>query len=329
MKILVTGGAGFIGSHFIKHILRKYPDYKVVNFDLLTYAGNLDNLRSVENNPNYSFIKGDIADPIAVNELVKNADLVVNFAAETHVDRSIKDPTPFLRTNVMGTHNLLEACKNNGGVRFHHISTDEVYGDLGPNDPPFNEQTIYRPRNPYSATKASSDCLVRSYHHTFGLPVTISNCTNNYGPFQYPEKIHALFITNLLKGKKAAIHGDGKNIRDWLYVEDHCEAIDLIVHKGRPGESYCIGGASEKSNLEIALEILKLLGYGEDSIEFIADRPGNDRRYAMNFTKIKEELGWEPRHSFEEGMKKTVDWHKENMDWWKMIKNDDGLLNRH
>ncbi|MCX6766386.1 MAG: dTDP-glucose 4,6-dehydratase [Candidatus Moranbacteria bacterium] len=320
-KILITGGAGFIGSNFIRYMFAKYPDYEIVNLDLLTYAGNLENLKDVESNKNYKFIKGDIADKELVNDLVKDVDAIVNFAAESHVDRSILDSSDFIRTNVVGTHNLLEAAKNNGLKRFHHISTDEVFGHLDPNDPAFNESTPYAPRSPYSASKAASDHLVRAYFHTFGLPITISNCSNNFGPFQFPEKLHGLFITNLIEDKKVPVYGDGLQVRDWLYVEDHCEAIDLILRKGKIGETYCVGGNSEKTNMEIVKKILELLGKGEEMIEYVKDRPGHDRRYAIDFSKIKSELGWESRTSFDEGMKKTVEWHKANVDWWREIKS--------
>jgi len=321
MKLLVTGGAGFIGSNFIHYILKKYPDYKIVNLDLLTYAGNLENLKDIEGNPNYKFVKGDIADAKLVNELVKEVDMIINFAAESHVDRSILNSTSFIHTNVIGTHTLLEAAKNNGNKRFHHVSTDEVFGSLGSDDPAFNEKTPYDPRSPYSASKAASDHLVRAYFHTYGLPVTISNCSNNYGTFHFPEKLIPLFITNLLEDKKVPLYGDGLNVRDWLYVEDHCAAIDLIIHKGRIGETYCIGGQAEKNNREITHELLKLMDKNESYVEFIKDRPGHDKRYAIDFSKIKNELGWKPTVNFEEGLKKTVEWYKNNQNWWKNIKS--------
>lgn len=321
MRILVTGGAGFIGSNFIRYILKKYPDYKITNLDLLTYAGNLENLKEIEKNSNYKFVKGDIADPKIVNKLVKDADIIVNFAAETHVDRSILDSKDFVRTNIIGTHVLLEAAKNNGNIRFHHVSTDEVYGSLGPNDAPFNETTPYDPRSPYSASKAASDHMVRAYLHTHNLPITISNCSNNYGPYQFPEKLIPLFITNLIEDKKVPLYGDGLNVRDWLYVKDHCKAIDLIIHKGKMGETYCIGGNSEKTNKEITGKILELMSKNEGSIEFVKDRPGHDRRYAIDFSKIKKELGWEPKVTFEEGLQKTINWYKNNEEWWEKIKS--------
>jgi dTDP-glucose 4,6-dehydratase len=321
MKLLVTGGAGFIGSNFIRYILKKYPDYEIVNLDLLTYAGNLENLKDVEKNKNYKFVRGDIADKELVNNLVKDVDAIVNFAAESHVDRSILDSSDFIQTNIVGTHNLLEAAKRNGLKRFHHISTDEVFGHLGRHDPAFDENTPYAPRSPYSASKAASDHLVRAYFHTFGLPITISNCSNNYGPFHFPEKLIPLAITNLIEGKYVPVYGDGLQVRDWLFVSDHCEAIDLIIQKGKIGETYCIGGNSEKTNMEIVKKVLDLLNQGEEMIEYVKDRPGHDRRYAIDFSKIKAELGWQPRMSFEEGMKQTVDWYKTNVGWWRDVKS--------
>lgn len=321
MRILVTGGAGFIGSNFIHYILKTHPDYQIVNLDALTYAGNLENLKGLEKNKNYKFIKGDICDAKLVNDLVKNADVIVHFAAESHVDRSILDSESFIKTNIIGTHTLLEAAKNNGNIRFHHISTDEVFGSLGPNDSAFNETTPYDPRSPYSASKASSDHLVRAYFHTYGLPITISNCSNNYGQYHFPEKLIPLFITNLMEGKKVPLYGDGMNVRDWLYVEDHCSAIDAIIHKGKIGETYCIGGNSEKTNKEITYKILELMDKDELSIEFVKDRLGHDKRYAIDFSKIKKELGWEPKVSFEEGLQKTIEWYKNNESWWKNIKS--------
>lgn len=317
MKLLITGGAGFIGSNFVHHILKKYPDYEIINLDALTYAGNLENLKELEKNPNYRFVKGDICDAGLVDELVKEADIVVHFAAESHVDRSILDSEAFIRTNVIGTHTLLEAAKKAGNKRFHHVSTDEVFGSLSATDPAFNETTPYDPRSPYSASKASSDHLVRAYFHTYGLPITISNCSNNYGPYHFPEKLIPLIITNLMEEKKIPIYGDGMNVRDWLYVEDHCKAIDAIIHKGRIGETYCVGGDGEKPNIEIAKTILSLLGKDESMIEYVEDRKGHDKRYAIDFSKIKNELDWTPEVTFEEGIAKTVEWFKENEQWWK------------
>jgi dTDP-glucose 4,6-dehydratase len=328
-KILVTGGCGFIGSNFIHYIIKKYsassaekPNYSIINLDLLTYAGNLENLKDIARNQNYKFVKGDICDAELVNKIIKEnqIDMIVHFAAESHVDRSIENPEAFLKTNVLGTYTLLEASKNNGKIRFHHISTDEVFGSLEPDDSPFDEKTAYDPRSPYSASKAASDHLVRAYFHTYGLPITISNCSNNYGPYHFPEKVIPLFITNLIEGKKVPLYGDGMNVRDWLYVEDHCEAIDAIIHNGKIGETYCIGGNSEKTNKEITYKILELMGKDESSIEFVKDRLGHDRRYAIDFSKIKKELGWEPKVSFEEGLKSTIEWYKSNEDWWKKLK---------
>ncbi len=323
MKLLITGGCGFIGSNFIRYILKKYPGYQVVNLDALTYAGNLENLKDIENDPRYKFVKGNICDKELADNLVKDADIIINFAAETHVDRSVLDAENFVRTNVLGTFNLLEAAKNNGNKRFHHISTDEVFGHLGPNDPAFNENTPFNPRSPYSASKAASDHLANAYFTTYGLPVTISNCSNNYGPFMFPEKLMPLFITNLMEGKKVPVYGDGMQVRDWLFVDDHCEAIDLIIHKGKIGETYCVGGDSEKTNIEITKKIIELMEMGEDMIEYVKDRPGHDRRYAMNFSKIKNELGWEPKVSFEEGLQKMIEWYKNNEGWWRNIKSGD------
>jgi dTDP-glucose 4,6-dehydratase len=320
MKILVTGGAGFIGSNFIHYLLKRYPDYKIINLDLLTYAGNLENLKDIENNPNYQFVKGDICDKELVDELVKKADAVVHFAAETHVDRSIMDSELFLRTNVLGTHTLLEAARKYN-TRFHHISTDEVFGELGPNDPPFNENTPYNPRNPYSASKAAADYLVKSYVNTYNLPVTISNCSNNYGPFQFPEKFIPLAITNLLEGKKIPIYGDGLQRRDWIFVDDHSRGVDLILHKGKIGETYCLGGGNEYPNIEIAKKILEILNENEDMIEYVKDRRGHDRRYSMDITKMSREFGWLPEKDLITGLRETVEWYKNNSNWWQRVKS--------
>lgn len=322
MKLLITGGAGFIGSNFILYWLRKYPQDKIINLDKLTYAGNLENLKSVEKNPNYHFVKGDIRDGKLVNELMKNVDVVVHFAAESHVDRSILDPAPFIKTNIEGTYVLLETALKNKVKRFHHVSTDEVFGSLPLNSKEkFNEKTPYQPRSPYSASKAAADHLVRAYHITYGLPITISNCSNNFGPYQFPEKLIPLAITNLIEGKKVPIYGDGLYVRDWLYVEDHCRAIDLILHKGKVGETYFIGGLTKDiSNLEVIKKILKIMRKGGEWIEFVKDRPGHDRRYAIDWSKINKELGWEPKHDFDEALKKTVDWYQKNQNWWKKLK---------
>ncbi len=321
MNLLVTGGAGFIGSNFIHYILENYPQDKVINFDALTYAGNLENLKEVSNQSNYQFVHGDIMDTLLLEKIIPDIDVIVHFAAESHVDRSILDSDAFVRTNVNGTLNLLEVAKNNGNKRFHHISTDEVFGSLNLGDPAFNESTPYDPKSPYSASKASSDHLVRSYCHTHKLPITISNCSNNYGPYQFPEKLIPFFITKLMAGEKVPVYGKGDNIRDWLHVKDHCVAIDKIVREGKIGETYCIGGNAEKTNLEITHKILELMGFDEKQIEYVDDRKGHDQRYAVDFSKIKKELGWEPQISFEEGMQETVKWYRENIDWLENIKN--------
>lgn len=323
MNILVTGGAGFIGSNFIHYWLAKYPEDRITNLDLLTYAGNLESLKDVENNPNYKFVKGDICDAELVNELVKDKDLIVHFAAESHVDRSVMEADAFVRTNVLGTQVLLEAAKQNGNIRFHHVSTDEVFGHLEVGEKPFNEGTAYAPRSPYSASKAGSDHLVRSYFYSHNLPITISNCSNNYGPYMFPEKMLPLFITNIFEGKKVPVYGEGKNIRDWIHVRDHNRGVDAIIKKGKIGETYCLGGNNELTNLDLTKKILKLLGKGEEMIEFVKDRPGHDLRYSIDFTKAKKELGWEPEIDFGEGLKEMIDWYKENEDWWKNIKNGD------
>ena len=323
MKLLVTGGAGFIGSNFILYWFKNHPQDSIVNLDKLTYAGNLENLKSIQDNPNYKFIQGDICDTKVVNDAMQGIDIVVHFAAESHVDRSITDPSEFVRTNVLGTQVLLEAALSNKIKKFHHVSTDEVYGSLNLEDKNiFNERTAYNPRSPYSASKAGSDHLVKAYYHTYNLPITISNCSNNFGPYQFPEKLIALAITNLLEEKKVPVYGDGLYVRDWLYVEDHCRAIDIILEKGKIGETYCVGGLTEDiSNLEVIKKILKLLGKDESSMESVKDRPGHDRRYALDWTKIRTELGWEPLHGFDEWLEKTVQWYQQNREWWKNVKN--------
>lgn len=325
MKLLVTGGAGFIGSNFILYWLKKYSQDKIINLDKLTYAGNLENLKSVEKNPNYEFIHGDICDSKLVNSIIKTKkiDIIVHFAAESHVDRSILDASPFIKTNIEGTYTLLEAALKNGKIRFHHISTDEVFGALPlGTKKKFNEKTPYNPRSPYSASKAASDHLVRAYYTTYNLPITISNCSNNYGPYQFPEKLIPLAITNIIEGKKVPIYGDGLYVRDWLYVEDHCRAIDLIIHKGKIGETYFIGGLTEDiSNLEVIKKILKIMGKDESFIEFVKDRPGHDRRYAIDWSKINKELEWKPEVDFDTGLKLTVEWYLKNQEWWRKIKS--------
>ncbi|OGK21785.1 dTDP-glucose 4,6-dehydratase [Candidatus Roizmanbacteria bacterium RIFCSPHIGHO2_02_FULL_37_15] len=322
MRLLVTGGAGFIGSNFILYWLKKYSQDQIVNLDKLTYAGNLENLKSVEKNPNYTFVKGDICDGKLVDSLMKEVDIVVHFAAESHVDRSILDPAPFIKTNIEGTYILLEAVLKNKIKRFHHVSTDEVFGALPLNSKEkFNEKTPYNPRSPYSASKAASDHLVRAYTTTYNLPTTISNCSNNFGPYQFPEKLIPLAITNVIEGKKVPIYGDGLYVRDWLYVEDHCEAIDLILQKGEVGETYFIGGLSEDiPNIDIIKKILNTMGKDETFIEYVKDRPGHDRRYAIDWSKINQKLGWEPRHDFAQALKSTIEWYKKNQAWWKGLK---------
>jgi len=321
MKIFVTGGAGFIGSNFILHMLRSYSDYKIVNFDKLTYAGNLENLKSIENNPNYSFIQGDICDRNDVEKAMKGCHWVVHFAAESHVDRSITGPGVFVQTNVIGTQVLLDVAREQKVKRFHHVSTDEVFGTLSLDDTSikFNEETPYSPHSPYSASKAGSDHLVRAYFDTYGLPITISNCTNNYGPYHFPEKAIPLFITNAMQDKPVPIYGSGKAIRDYLFVTDHCKAIDLILHKGKIGETYCVGGDSEKNGLEVAGTILNILEKPSSLKTFVADRKGHDMRYAIDHCKLTEELGWKPTVTFEEGIKETVEWYQDNQEWWKRI----------
>lgn len=320
-KVLVTGGAGFIGSNFIRYWLKSNPEDQIINLDKLTYAGNLDSLIDIATNPNYIFVQGDICDANLVNGLVKGVDLIVHFAAESHVDRSIQNSSDFIRTNVEGTRTLLEAAKNNGGIRFHHISTDEVFGSLSMDDPGFNEKTPYDPRSPYSASKASSDHLVRAYFHTHNLPITISNCSNNYGPYQFPEKLIPLFITNLIEGKKVPVYGNGQNIRDWIHVDDHNLGVEKIIKKGKIGETYCLGGNNEIKNIDITKGILELMGEGEDMLEYVADRLGHDLRYAINFSKAEKELGWRPEIDFATGLKKTISWYRENPKWWGKLKN--------
>jgi len=327
MNILVTGGAGFIGSNFIFYMLEKHPEYRIVCLDALTYAGNLKTLESVMDNDNFKFIKGDIRDREFVFDLFaeEDFDLVVNFAAESHVDRSIEDPGVFLETNIMGTQVLMDASREYSVERFHQVSTDEVYGDL-PLDKPelmFTEETPITTSSPYSASKASADLLVEAYHRTFGLPVTVSRCSNNYGPYQFPEKLIPLMISKALAEEELPVYGKGENIRDWLYVKDHCKAIDLILHKGREGEVYNIGGHNERSNLEVVKTILNELDKPKSLITFVEDRAGHDLRYAIDPAKISNELGWEPTILFDEGIKKTIKWYLENEKWWRNILNGD------
>lgn len=329
--VLVTGGAGFIGSNFLLYMTDKYKDYRFLNMDALTYAGNLDNLKSLEGNLNYVFIKGDICDAELVDSIFKKytPDFVVNFAAESHVDRSITDPQIFLKTNIMGTQVLLDACKKYwigkdreffAHNKYLQVSTDEVYGSLGETGY-FTEKTPLSPNSPYSASKTSADVFVRAYHETFGLNVNITRCSNNYGPYQFPEKLIPLMISNALEDKELPIYGDGMNIRDWLYVDDHCRAIDMVLHNGKSGEVYNVGGHNEKANIEIVKLILKELGKPESLIKYVKDRPGHDRRYAIDATKIKDELGWEPEVMFDEGIVKTIKWYLENLDWMEKIRS--------
>ncbi len=321
--LLVTGGSGFIGSNFILYWMTRYPGDKIINLDKLTYAGNPENLSRIEDNPDYRFVKGDICDGKLVSSVIEGVDIVVHFAAESHVDRSILDPAPFIKTNIEGTYVLLEAARQNNVKRFHHISTDEVFGALPlDSELKFTPDTPYDPRSPYSASKASSDHLVRSYHTTYGLPVTISNCSNNFGPYQFPEKLIPLAITNLMEDKNIPVYGDGLYVRDWLYVEDHCQAIDLILEKGRVGETYLVGGLTEDiPNIEIIKKIVRVMGKDENRIEFVKDRPGHDRRYAIDWSGINRELGWKPEHDFEEALAKTIRWYQENEGWWRNVKS--------
>ena len=323
--ILVTGGAGFIGSNFVYYMLQKHPDYKIVCIDALTYAGNLETLADAMKNPMFRFVKGDITDRKTVYALFEEEKFsaVVNFAAESHVDRSIEEPEIFLKTNILGTQVLLDASRKYGNIRYHQVSTDEVYGDL-PLDRPdlfFTEETPIHTSSPYSASKASADLLVMAYHRTYGLPVTISRCSNNYGPYHFPEKLIPLMIANALADKSLPVYGDGKNVRDWLYVEDHCKAIDMILENGRIGEVYNIGGHNERTNLEVVKTVLSILGKSEDLITFVKDRPGHDMRYASDPTKIRNELGWYPETTFEKGIEKTVKWYLANKPWWENIVN--------
>ncbi|MGN1194557.1 MAG: dTDP-glucose 4,6-dehydratase [Acutalibacteraceae bacterium] len=322
---LVTGGAGFIGSNFVYYMLKNHPNARIVCLDKLTYAGNLETLEEAMKSDNFRFVKGDITDRAAVYSLFEeeNFDAVINFAAESHVDRSIDEPEIFLKTNILGTQVLLDACRKNGNIRFHQVSTDEVYGDL-PLDRPdlfFTESTPIHTSSPYSASKASADLLVMAYHRTYGSVVTISRCSNNYGPYHFPEKLIPLMITNALFDKSLPVYGDGANVRDWLYVEDHCKAIDMIVENGKIGEIYNIGGHNERTNLEVVKTVLKKLKKPESLINFVKDRPGHDRRYAIDPTKIKNELGWYPETDFDSGIEKTVKWYLDNREWWEKIKS--------
>ena len=336
-KVLITGGAGFIGSNFVKYMLEKYPDYEIINLDALTYCGNLENLEDIEDNPNYTFVKGDIQDAELVDSIVKDVDYIVHFAAESHVDRSIEDPQIFIKTNIIGTQVLLDAAKKHGIKKYLQVSTDEVYGSLG-KEGYFTEETPLQANSPYSASKAGADLMVRAYGETFGLPINITRCSNNYGPYHFPEKLIPLIIKNITEGKSLPVYGKGENVRDWLYVADHAKGIDMVLHKGRLGEVYNIGGFNEESNINIVKTILRLVRetleaepeyrkifaiepeqINEDLITYVADRPGHDMRYAIDPTKIHNELGWLPETKFEDGIKKTIKWYLENKEWWEEI----------
>ncbi|AAM05582.1 dTDP-glucose 4,6-dehydratase [Methanosarcina acetivorans C2A] len=317
LKMLVTGGCGFIGSNFIRYMLKKYPDYQIVNLDKLTYAENFANLRDIENKPNYFFVKGDICDPASVNEVMTKVDQVVHFAAESHVDRSIEDGSVFVRTNVLGTNTLLQSALANKIKKFIHVSTDEVYGSAMEGS--FTEMDNLNPSSPYSSSKASSDLLAKSYHTTYGLPVCITRCTNNFGPYQYPEKLIPFFISRLMEGKKVPVYGTGLNIRDWIYVEDHCSAVDFILHNGKSGEIYNIDGGNELTNLEITHRLLKMLGKDESSIEYVEDRKGHDFRYSLDGGKL-EKMGWKPQYDFDTALEQTDSWYVENKWWWEPLK---------
>ncbi|MBQ7536238.1 MAG: dTDP-glucose 4,6-dehydratase [Stomatobaculum sp.] len=325
MKMIVTGGAGFIGSNFVQYEVKNHPEDEIINLDLLTYAGNLESVKPVENYPNYRFVRGDIADRDFIFRLFEEEkpDVIVNFAAESHVDRSITDPEIFVRTNVVGTTTLLDACRKYGIKRYHQVSTDEVYGDL-PLDRPdlfFTEETPLHTSSPYSSAKASADLFVMAYHRTYGLPVTISRCSNNYGPYHFPEKLIPLVISRALNDEEIPVYGKGENVRDWLYVTDHCSAIDLVVRKGREGEVYNIGGHNERTNLDVVKTILRALNKPESLIKYVTDRPGHDLRYAMDPTKIETELGWKPEYNFDTGIPVTIQWYLDNKEWWEHIVN--------
>jgi dTDP-glucose 4,6-dehydratase len=320
VRVVITGGAGFIGSNLTRWWVKRHPDDFVTVFDALTYAGRRESLEAVEQHPNFRFVHGDIRDPAAVSATLRDADVVIHLAAESHNDRAVKDPMPFVETNVVGTATLLEACRRLNVPRFHHVSTDEVFGSL-PLDSPekFTETSVYQPRGPYSASKASADHLVRAWHETYGLPVTLSNCSNNFGPYQFPEKLISLAITRLLTGGKVAVYGDGLNVRDWIFVDDHCSALDLIVHRGKLGQTYLVSARMELSNLEVIRRILRHLGKGEESIEWVTDRPGHDRRYALEAQRLTDELGWHPAHDFDQALTETIEWYRNNPAWWRSL----------
>ena len=323
MKILITGGAGFIGSNFVHYMIKRYKDYQIINLDALTYAGNLETLKNIEAESNYQFFHGDITNTKVVESIFnEGVDAVINFAAESHVDRSITDPGIFVKTNIQGTQVLLDAAKKYGVKKYIQISTDEVYGTLGDTGY-FTEETPLAPNSPYSASKAGADLLVRAYHGTFGLPINITRCSNNYGPYHFPEKLIPLMILNALNDKPLPVYGDGLNIRDWLHVEDHCRAIDLVLHKGVAGEVYNVGGHNERTNIDVVKTILDYLGKPESLIKFVEDRLGHDRRYAIDAKKLRTQLGWEPKYTFETGLKQTIDWYLNNREWWENILSGD------
>lgn len=322
MAMLITGGAGFIGSNFVHYMLQHHPEHPIVNFDALTYAGNLESLRDIEDHPSYRFVKGDITTPDDVERAMQlGVDVIVNFAAESHVDRSIMDPGVFAKTNVLGTQVLLDAARRHGVKKYLQVSTDEVYGTLSPSDPAFTEQTPLAPNSPYSASKAGADLMVRAYHETFGLPVNITRCSNNYGPYHFPEKLFPLMILNALEDKPLPVYGDGLQVRDWLHVSDHCRGIYLVAEKGVPGEVYNIGGNNERANIDVVKTILQILGKPESLIQHVKDRPGHDRRYAIDATKIRRELGWEPKYTFDTGIRETVKWYLANEKWWSAVRS--------
>ncbi len=318
--VLVTGGAGFIGSNFLRYMVNKYPNYDFINLDALTYCGNLENLKDIEDKDNYSFVKGNVCDTELVNGIVENVDYIVHFAAESHVDRSIEDPGIFIKSNILGTQTLLDASRKTGIRKFLQVSTDEVYGSLGP-EGYFTEQTPLQANSPYSASKAGADLMVRAYHNTFDLPVNITRCSNNYGPYQFPEKLIPLMISNAIENKELPVYGDGKNIRDWLHVYDHCTGIDLVLHKGKAGEVYNIGGHNERANIDIVKLILNELDKPESLIKFVSDRLGHDRRYAIDSSKIRRDLGWRPKYTFEDGIIETIHWYLDNQDWISKVKS--------
>ena len=322
MKILVTGGAGFIGSNFIRFLLESGKGFRIVNLDKLTYAGNLENLADLSRSPDYEFVRGDIGDGKLVDRLLGNGvEAVVNFAAESHVDRSLYEPDLFIQTNVLGVQILLHAALRHKVKKFVQVSTDEVYGSLGPREPGFREDFPLAPNSPYSASKAAGDLLARSYFKTYGFPVVVTRCSNNYGPYQFPEKLIPLFVTNALENRPLPVYGDGLNIRDWIHVEDHCRGLELVLEKGRPGEIYNLGGRAERTNLEITKSILRILGKPESLMQYVSDRPGHDRRYAIDFSKIEQEIGWKPRFDLDEGLRQTVRWYTEQENWWRRIKS--------